>query len=157
MLLRPILPCLFVLLAACSGERQSAEEQASGSAPANSTAHAVADVSVAISDPDLVRVCKGGAAFRNGRSPEGISAKLADGRIVRLSYVRDDDGKAFEYDCEVQGNVVRYRMIDEAGAGTGPGTWSGRGSKTTFEIGPASIRFKDDFFDGSTDKEEMVI
>lgn len=38
-------------------------------------------------------------------------------------------------------------MIDEAGPGTGPGTWSGRASTTTFEIFPGEIEFIDDFFD----------
>lgn len=107
-------------------------------------------------DRDLIRVCKAGAAFRNGRSVQGINAKVTKEQQVSLAYTRDD-GKQFEYDCVVEGNVLRFRMIDEAGPGTGPGIWSGKGSITTFKINPNSVDLKDDFFDGSSDSDTIVI
>lgn len=107
-------------------------------------------------DRDLVRVCKAGAAFRNGRTVRGIHAKVTKEQQVFLAYTRDD-GKQFEYDCVVKGNVLRFRMIDEAGPGTGPGIWSGKGSITTFKLNPNSIDLKDAFFDGSSDSETIVI
>lgn len=108
-------------------------------------------------DRDLIRICKGGAAFRNGRSVAGIRAKVTEEQQVRLDYRRDVDGKSFKYDCLVEGNVVLFRMIDAAGPGTGPGIWSGSGSKTTFKLNPESIDFIDDFLDGSSDTEQIQI
>lgn len=112
---------------------------------------------IKLSDRDLIRVCKAGAAFRNGRSIEGIDAKITGSQRVRISYDRDYDEKHFDYDCLVEGNVIRFRMIDEAGPNTGPGNWSGRGSKTTFKLNPNSVELNDDFFDGSSDTKTIEI
>lgn len=112
--------------------------------------------SIKLVDRDLIRVCKAGAAFRNGRSVQGIHAKVTEEQQVSLAYTRDD-GKQFEYDCVVESNVLRFRMIDEAGPGTGPGAWSGKGSITTFKLNPNSVDLKDDFLDGSSDSETVVI
>ena len=87
---------------------------------------------------------------------QGIHAKVTKEQQVSLAYTRDD-GKQFEYDCVVEGKVLRFRMIDEAGPGTGPGAWSGKGSITTFKVNPNSIDLKDDFFDGSSDTETIAI
>lgn len=112
---------------------------------------------VKLEDRDLIRVCKAGSAFRVGRSVEGIDAKVTEEQQVRIAYTRDADGKFFEYDCRVEGNVLRFRMIDERGPGTGPGTWSGRGSTTTYKLKPGSVELNDDFFDGSSDSDEIEI
>ena len=77
-------------------------------------------------------------------------------QIVRLSYTRDD-GKSFRYDCRVNGANVQTRMIDEAGPGSGPGQWSGRGSTTTFVLGPDTIRIMEGFSDGSNDEGVIEI
>lgn len=111
---------------------------------------------VKLSETDLMRVCKAGAAFRTGRSVKGIDSKVTADQQVRLSYTRDD-GKFFRYDCLVEGHVLRFRMIDEAGPGTGPGSWSGRGSRTTFKLNPGSVELMDDFLDGSTDTGTIEI
>lgn len=103
-----------------------------------------------------MRVCRGGASFRNGIPVDVVEARKSGDNLVRLSYTRDD-GKFFAYDCKTEGNVVRFRMIDEAGPGTGPGVWSGRGSRTTYEISPAEIEFTDEFFDGSIDQDRIKI
>lgn len=109
-----------------------------------------------LSGADLVRVCKGGIAFRNNRPVEGIDASNREG-TVRLTYTRPDDGKFFAYDCRVDAAQVRYRMIDEAGPGSGPGVWSGRGSTTTFEIKPDGVVYKDVFNDGSEVSKKIDI
>lgn len=109
-----------------------------------------------LSEADLMRVCRGGASFRNGIPVDVVKAKKGGDKLVRLSYTRAD-GKFFAYDCKTEGNVVRFRMIDEAGPGTGPGVWSGRGSRTTYEISPTEIEFTDDFFDGSTDQDRIKV
>lgn len=111
---------------------------------------------IALSDADLLRVCRAGAAFRVGRSVEGIEANVTGAQMVRLSYTRDDD-KFFRYDCKAEGDTLRFRMIDEAGPGTGPGAWSGRGSKTTFKLYPDAVELTDDFSDGSTDTKRIEI
>lgn len=108
-------------------------------------------------DRNLIRICKAGAAFRNGRSVAGIDAKVTEEQQVRLDYRRDSDGKSFKYDCLVEGNGVRFRVIDGAGPGTGPGIWSGSGSKTTFKLNSESIEFEEDFLDGSSDTEKIQI
>jgi hypothetical protein len=104
-----------------------------------------------LTSDDLVRVCKAGQAFAVGRSIDGMEASVGAQRIVRLSYTRDD-GKYFQYDCKVERDVIRTRMIDEAGPGSGPGAWSGRGSTTTFELSPSSVRIKEVYSDGSSDE-----
>ena len=69
---------------------------------------------------DIVRVCRGGISFRNGTVLRDISTKQLANGVVRLSYTRND-GKFFRYDCKIEQRIVRFRMIDEAGKGTGPG------------------------------------
>ncbi len=123
---------------------------------AQAASKSVEATSPPLSEKDLVRVCRGGASFRNGTAVGRIKAKTTETNLVRISYTRTD-GKFFAYDCKVEGNQVRFRMIDEAGPGSGPGIWSGRGSKTTFELLPAEIQFTDDFFDGSTDVDRVKI
>ena len=109
-----------------------------------------------LSEADLIRVCRGGASFRNGIPVDVVKAKTSGDNLVRLFYT-GDDGKFFAYDCKTEDHVVRFRMIDEAGPGTGPGVWSGRGSRTTYEIFPTEIEFTDDFFDGSVDQGRVKI
>ena len=111
----------------------------------------VATKTRSLNQEELIRVCRVGHGFRVGRNPEDMTASV-EGGIVSLAYSRDD-GKSFRYDCRVEGNVIRTRMIDEAGPGTGPGHWSGRGSTTTFGIEDASITVRDVFSDGSIDEE----
>lgn len=111
---------------------------------------------VKLAERDLIRVCKAGAAFRNGRSTQGINAKVTKEQQVRLVYTRDD-GRIFEYDCLVEGNILRFRMIDEAGPGAGPGIWSGNGSTTTFKLNPGSVDLRDAFSDGSSASETIII
>ncbi|MDX8357759.1 hypothetical protein [Sphingopyxis terrae] len=123
---------------------------------AHAASEPVTAASVSLSAKDLIRVCRGGASFRNGTAVGRIKAKTTETNLVRISYTRTD-GKFFAYDCKVEGNQVRFRMIDEAGPGSGPGSWSGRGSKTTFVLLRAEIEFTDDFFDGSTDVDRVKI
>lgn len=137
-------------LSACG---QNVPEQPPPSPPAISE---TVGASPPLSTKDMVRVCRGGASFRNGTAVGRIKAKTTGTNLVRISYTRTD-GKFFAYDCKVEGNQVRFRMIDEAGPGTGPGTWSGRGSRTTFVLYPGEIEFTDDFFDGSTDVDRVKI
>ena len=75
---------------------------------------------------------------------------------VRLSYTRDD-GTSFRYDCRVDGDTVRTRMIDEAGFGSGPGQSSGRGSTTKFELEPDAVQIMESFPDGSSDEGSIHI
>jgi hypothetical protein len=109
-----------------------------------------------LSDADVLRACRAGQSFQTGQPVNTITARNTGEQLARLSYDRDD-GKHFEYDCRVEGNVLRFRMIDEAGPGSGPGAWSGRGTRTTFELSPDAIELSDDFFDGSTDHERIEI
>ncbi|MEG3174503.1 hypothetical protein U1708_20070, partial [Sphingomonas sp. ZB1N12] len=108
-----------------------------------------------LSKADLVRVCRAAHGSAVGRSPTDMKASAKDD-VVRLSYVRDD-GKAFAYDCIVENNLVRTRMIDEAGPGTGPGEWSGRGSTTAFELLDGAVHVTTTFSDGSKDDQVVNI
>lgn len=143
-----MLASLLMFLAGCQPqEADNPVENSSSSVPVD-TPTPVARLNA----DDLVRVCKAGQAFTVGRSIEGMAASLSTDGLVRLSYTRDD-GKHFDYDCMVEGNVIRTRMIDEGGPGTGPGAWSGRGSTTTFSaLTPTSVHIKDVYFDGSVDE-----
>lgn len=146
----------FTILAsfALSSCGQNVTDDAPPTAPA--VPEQLAATGLPLSAKDLVRVCRGGASFRNGTAVERIEAKTSEANLVRISYTRTD-GKFFAYDCKAEGNQVRFRMIDEAGPGSGPGIWSGRGSKTTFVLLPGEIEFTDDFFDGSTDVDRIKI
>lgn len=99
---------------------------------------------VKLTDRDLIRACKAGATFRGGRSVQGINAKVMEEQQVYLAYTRDD-GKKFRYDCLVEGGVLKFRMVDEAGPGTGPGGWSGRGSLTTFKLNSTSVEINEHY------------
>ena len=109
-----------------------------------------------LAERDIIRVCKAGLAFRAGQKVQIIDAKINQDQQAHLAYTRND-GKSFEYDCSVQGDVLRFRMIDEAGPGTGPGTWSGNGSTTTFKLNPNSVDLIDTFTDGSNLTETIAI
>lgn len=148
-----ILAIFYIALAACSSETRNDE-------PIRTDVIAdqaeVESVPVKISKADLLRVCRGGAAFRGGRKVDGIKARITDGEMVRLSYVRDD-GKSFKYDCMAQGNVLRFRSIDYAGIGTGPGVWSGAGSHTTFKLLQNEVEYTDVFGPGDEVTERIKI
>lgn len=113
-------------------------------------------IPIKLGELDLIRVRKASAAFRGGRSVTDINATATDEQHVRLSYTRDDD-KTLDYDCHVEGDVLRVRMIDEVGPGTGPSMWSGKGSTTTYKIDQNSVKFNDDLFDGYLVSETIQI
>ena len=139
-------------LAGCA----ESEPTENGTASKELLANSVSPTATVLSNEDMVRVCRGGISFRNGTANARLKVGDVSDGIVRLSYTRDD-GKFFTYDCKLEGNMVRFRMIDEAGPGTGPGTWSGKGSTTTFEIFPDAIEFQDQYMDGSNSKERVKI
>lgn len=143
---------LFVL-AACN--QQSSEElpelyEGEGSAPMEE-AEAPAEPAPVLSGADMVRVCKAAQAFSVGRDVDTVNGERTGEDMVRLSYSRDD-GKSFMYDCRIDEGQIRTRMIDEGGPSTGPGQWSGRGSKTTFEMRDNGVYVKELYFDGSSDE-----
>ena len=140
---------LIPLLFGCSAEQPSRNETAPLQTAANQNAY---PSEAALSANDLLKVCRIGHAFTVGREPSDTPGKLQRDGTVRISYTRDD-GKSFRYDCKIEANVIRTRMIDEGGPGTGPGAWSGRGSTTTFAIAGPKIKIRDVFFDGSTDEQ----
>lgn len=138
------------LCCACSDEEIASRDERPEASAVEQTV--TENVAVELTDGQSLRVCQLGQAFRVGRDPKTITAAAAEDDLIRLSYTRDD-GKAFRYDCKIEGDVLRFRMIDEAGPGTGAGEWSGRGSQTTFKIDAGKITIKDVFSDGSSDQE----
>ena len=149
---RATLFMLAVGLAACSESQQVDQNSvADVAAPTQSTTPPAT-----LSESDLVRVCKAGQHHTTGTPLSIMNASASDDGMVRISYTRDD-GKAFEYDCRVNGEVIQSRMIDEAGPGTGPGVWSGRGSTLTYKLDAEGVSLKTVFSDGSTDIERVEI
>lgn len=143
---------LTVGLLACSEAEQFDQQMVDESSASAETSAP----EVALSETDLVRVCKAGQHHSTG-TPLGImTASASTEDTVRISYTRDD-GKAFRYDCRVTGDVIQTRMIDEAGPGTGPGSWSGRGTTLTYEVDAEGVSLETVFFDGSTDSERVEI
>lgn len=143
---------LCIALAGCA----ESESNESNLASADSGSKTVLGTTSVLNDEDITRVCRGGISFRNGTTNSDMKVGNVAAGVVRLSYTRDD-GKFFAYDCKIEGSKVRFRMIDEGGPGTGPGTWSGKGSTTTFEVFPGAIEFKDVYMDGSSTTERIVI
>lgn len=109
-----------------------------------------------LTDADLLRVARAAMSAATGADTSTMNARTTADNMVRISYVRDD-GKAFAYDLLVAGNTVKTRMIDEAGPGTGPGAWSGRGSTAVYSLTPDTVTINTTFFDGSADTEEFKI
>lgn len=144
-----------ILLALCACEQEPSKNLSGLSEERGSRQLVDPDNSAApvplLSARDLMRVCKAAQAFGVGRDVTSIKGKKIDENMVRLSYTRDD-GKPFQYDCRVEGEQVRTRMIDEAGPGTGPGQWSGSGSTTTFRIRDDGVYVTEVYFDGSSDE-----
>ena len=153
--MRTLLVFLALTLFAGCGENDSgAGDAKEGAATAIVEPEDIEPASALVGD-DLLKVCRIGQGFRVGREPATIDARLQSDELVRLSYTRDD-GKAFRYDCKIEDNVIRTRMIDEAGPGSGPGVWSGRGSITTFQIDGSSITLRDEFSDGSFEEQKFA-
>ncbi|MGB7654328.1 MAG: hypothetical protein WBL74_02495 [Novosphingobium sp.] len=143
---------LAIVLTSCGDSRETNKKMQEGQI----VPIVASTTDVPLSDSDLLRVCRGGASFRNGTHVSKIKALNLAVNLAQVSYTRND-GKFFKYDCMVLGNEIKFRMHDEGGPGTGPGNWSGRGSRTTFELRSSEIDFTDDFFDGSTDRETLRI
>jgi hypothetical protein len=139
-------------LLGCSDAEPSADEVYAGDPAETADVEMPEFPVVELTSEQLVRVCRLGHGFRVGRDPDAMTASLQGDEIVRIAYTRDD-GRSFRYDCIVEGSTIRTRMIDEGGPGTGPGVWSGRGSRTTFEINGTTITIRDVFSDGSSDEE----
>ncbi|WP_234027460.1 hypothetical protein [Aurantiacibacter arachoides] len=105
-----------------------------------------------LSPNQLTNICKAGMSAATGAGINSMRTDTDQADMVRISYVRDD-GRPFAYDCRLEGHVVRTRMIDEAGPGTGPGNWSGNGSKATYRLENADVTIDTVFIDGSVDSE----
>lgn len=113
------------------------------------------ELAESLTQEQIARVCQAGMSSATGAEIPTMSTRVGSDDIVRISYVRDD-GKAFAYDCKIEGRIVRTRMLDEAGPGTGPGAWSGGGSKSTYRMDNSSIVIDTVFGDGSTDTETFT-
>lgn len=154
-----IAPLVFlaVLLSSCGSEPDSDEAALETSADQISPQVTGADpLAPPLKEADLLRVTKAGMSAATGADIATMKARATAENMVRISYVRDD-GKAFAYDVLVEGNIIKTRMIDEAGPGTGPGTWSGRGSTVVYSLAPKAVTINTTFFDGSSDTEEFRI
>ncbi|MXO57173.1 hypothetical protein [Pontixanthobacter gangjinensis] len=140
-----------LVLAACGspsedGEAPPMESEAVASAPTEP-----------LSSDDLVRVCRAAAAFRGSESVADVSGTVAEINLVRLSYTRQSDQKLFKYDCRVEGSRVDLRMIDEAGPGTGPSGWSGKGSTITHSINAEGVQMTESFGPGDSLTEFVAV
>lgn len=142
-------------LAACSAAEEI-DDPAEDAGASQATLGPAGNPPVQLAATDLERVCKAGQHHATGTPLDTMKSTVTAEDMVRISYTRDD-GKAFRYDCRVTGNTIQFRMIDEAGPGTGPGSWSGRGSTLKFEMNARSIDLHTTFFDGSTDSETVEI
>jgi len=144
----------FVLLvgfsSACGNPETSTDSQPSQADKIERTEEV--KVTIELTDDQVLRVCQIGQGFRVSREPDTIQTKATPDGLARLTYTRDD-GQLFRYDCKIDGSVLRFRMIDEAGQGTGPGMWSGNGSQTTYQISSGKITIQDVFSDGSSDQK----
>jgi hypothetical protein len=60
---------------------------------------------LAADGPTAAAICKAGIAALMGRDPKIVRAK-DNGDIVRLSYVRENDGTLWEYRCKIEGSEI---------------------------------------------------
>lgn len=60
---------------------------------------------IAADGPTAAAICKAGIATLMGRDPKIIRAKDG-GDVVRLSYVRENDGSLWEYRCKIEGSEI---------------------------------------------------
>lgn len=154
---RVLLGGLIALLTACSSEPSL--DNGTLATPDGHFSAQVSDSNVTgqpLLEPDLIRVSKAAMSAATGANLDTMKARATSDNMVRISYVRDD-GKAFAYDLLVEGNTVKTRMIDEAGPGTGPGAWSGKGSTAEYSLTPSAVTINTTFFDGSSDTEVFKI
>jgi hypothetical protein len=145
---------LTAFLSACGSELKS--DDATVASTSNEGSAQVSTMLSPLAQDDLLRVTKAGMSAATGADISTMKARATEENTVRISAVRDD-GKAFAYDLMVEGNAIKTRMIDEAGPGTGPGAWSGRGSTVSYVLTPKSVTINTTFFDGSSDTEEFKI
>jgi hypothetical protein len=80
---------------------------------------------------NLSTKCKNYIGEIMGRSPESMSVDHEEdpGRLVGISYIRDDDGKQFKYECKTDGTSIVWRGVDIFAAGEGPGRWRDEDAK----------------------------
>lgn len=78
--------------------------------------------SVAMSEADMGRACRGAIASINGRDPGIIKVTRTAGNLIRTRYTRDD-GTVWQNECEVGSGNLRWRTWDGNGPGSGPGRW----------------------------------
>ena len=147
---------LTAFLAACGSEPTSDDATLTTNAGPTSTVGSGTNSEARLKDADLLRVTKAGMSAATGADIPTMNARKTGDNMVRISYVRDDK-KAFAYDLLVVGDTIKTRMIDEAGPGTGPGAWSGRGSTAVYSLTPDAVTINTTFFDGSSDSEEFKI
>ena len=95
------------------------------------------------------QICKAGMGTIMGRNPGTMRATKSSNGVVRISYVRPDDGKKFSYKCKIQGNRIVWGSID--------GRWRVRpaDSKVTYVIEGDQINVTDDYGDGSATRKQF--
>lgn len=81
---------------------------------------------------DLASECKKYIGEIMGRSPASMQVdhQSDPGRLVRISYIRSDDGKKFIYECKTDGVTIVWRGVDIFGPGEGPGRWRDEEAKS---------------------------
>jgi len=74
---------------------------------------------------DIPLQCKQLVGDIMGRDPGSMSTDYRSeaGELVGISYVRQDDGKTFKYECGVEDSNLVWRGVDIDGPGSGPGRW----------------------------------
>ena len=66
-----------------------------------------------------------------GREPASMSTDYERNgeKIVGISYIRQDDGKLFKYECTINGETIVWRGVDIFRQGEGPGRWRNEDAK----------------------------
>ena len=74
---------------------------------------------------DLASECKKYIGEIMGKSPNSMKVDHQDdpGRLVGISYIRNNDGKKFSYECRTDGVSIVWRGLDIFASGDGPGRW----------------------------------
>lgn len=89
-------------------------------------------------------ICKAGIAKIMGRDPKIIKILRSEGGIVRLQYIRTDDGSLWSNRCRIDGSSIMWASA------TGRWRDDPRDEKITFIVAADTVTVKETFTDGSS-------
>lgn len=76
-----------------------------------------------LNEEQKVDACKQTIALLFGRKKSIMKARIIEPNLIRVEYLRPDDGKRWKNECAFEGNKIIWRGVDIFKPNGGPGRW----------------------------------